>query len=172
MRSTILILIVLVMVSVLAYSQQAGGSPYIGYVYKGVLLRKTLPNGVKDLGGGLIGDVEADPVHEIAEMQKGTTRMLWLNVSTGKDPSGVTGWRVLDVLSFPKLSKTDYTFFAGDPGVDCRRHGKAIPNVAGIGRIMRRQGVFRPSKLWVANLTTKKFERLAIAGVKCEYSQP
>ena len=51
MRSTILILIVLVMVSVLAYSQQAGGSPYIGYVYKGVLLQKTLPNGVKDLGG-------------------------------------------------------------------------------------------------------------------------
>jgi hypothetical protein len=171
MRSTILILIVLLMVPVLAYSQQAGIAIHRIRVQRCLAAEDAAEWG-QGPRRGLIGDVEADPVHEIAEMQKGTTRMLWLNVSTGKDPSGVTGWRVLDVLSFPKLSKTDYTFFAGDPGVDCRRHGKAIPNVVGIGRIMRRQGVFRPSKLWVANLTTKKFERLAIAGVKCEYSQP
>jgi len=139
-------------------AQTDGRAKYIGYEYKGVLPEKTLPNGVKNLGGGLIGDIEADPVYEIADVEKGKTRMLWLNVSTGKDSTGVTGWKVLDVLSFPALLESDYLFFAGDPSIECRRSGTDIPNLVGVGRIIRRQEIFKPSKLWVANLETKKFE--------------
>jgi hypothetical protein len=131
-----------------------------------------LPNGVRHLGGGLIGDIDADPVYGISQLQESKTKMLWLEASTGRDAKGVTGWKVLDVLFFGPRSKSDYVFFTGDPAINCTRRGKQIENLVGIGRIVRRQAVFLPSNLWVANLTTKKFELLSTAGVKCVYSEP
>jgi hypothetical protein len=146
-------------------------SPYVNYEYKGVVPDTTLPNGVKHFGGGLIGDINADPVYGISQVQKGKLKMLWLEVSTGKDASGITGWKVIDVLAFPALTKSDYLFFYGDPAIGCTRAGKDIPNLVGVGKIIRRQG-FRPAKLWVADLTTKKFKPLSVSGIKCEYSEP
>ena len=147
-------------------------SPYLGYKYKAVLPGKTLPNGVTEIGGSLIGDINADPVHEIASVQKRKTRMLWLNVSTGQDSGGVTGWKVLDVISFPALVKTDYLFFTGDPAIGCTRSGKEIPNLVGVGKILRKRAIFQPSKLWVADLKTKKFKSISTSGIKCGYSEP
>ena len=172
MKSKIFIVVALLIAVNFASGQTAKRSPYIGYKYKGVLVGRALPNGVKEMGGSLIGDMEADPVYEIATLEKGKTKMLWLNVSTAKDSTGVTGWKVLDVLSFPSLLKTDYLFFYGDPGIQCTRSGKDIPNLVGLGRIYRKQAIFRPSKLWVADLTTKKFKSISISGIKCEYSEP
>jgi hypothetical protein len=172
MKSKVLILLVILAAVNFAHSQTAKESTYIGYEYKGVLPLKTLPNGVKDMGGSIIGDVYADPLYGIADVEKGKTKMLWLTVSTGKDSSGVTGWKVLDVLSFTGLLKIDYVFLSGDPAIGCKRSGKDIPNLVGIGRISRKQGIFRPSKLWTADLTTKKFKSVSTAGVKCEYSEP
>lgn len=151
---------------------QAKRSPYINYEYKGVIPNGTLPNGVKHFGGGLIGKIDADPVHGISQVAKGRTKMLWLEVSTGQDARGVTGWRVMDVLAFPAPPKSDYLFFAGDPAISCRRRGTAIVNLVGVGRIIRRQGIFRPSRLWIANIKSEKFEPVSLAGVKCEYSEP
>ena len=170
LRFTILLLALLLPLTILAQSKT--GAKYIGYEYAGVLPDSTLPNGVKSFGGGMIGDINADPVYEIAQMKKGTESMLWFNVSTGQDSTGVTGWKVLDVLSFPALRKSDYLFFYGDPAIGCKRGGKDIPNLVGVGTIIRRQGTFKPSRLWAANLTTKKFEPVRIAGVKCRYSEP
>jgi hypothetical protein len=147
-------------------------SKYIGYEYDGVRPGTTLPNGVKLLGGGLIGDVQADPVYGVSEVQKGKIKMIWLEVSTGQDASGVTGWKVLDVIGFSTLARTRYVFFTGDPAIGCRRGGKDIPNVVGEGRIVRARNVFVPSNLWVANLKRKKFERISLAGIRCEYSEP
>ena len=170
-RITTILFVILLPLTILA-QPKTGAAKYIGYEYKGVLPDSTLPNGIKSLGGGMIGDINADPVYEIAQMKKGTESMLWFSVSTGQDSTGVTGWKVLDVLSFPALRRSDYLFFYGDPGIGCRRGGKDIPNLVGVGTIIRRQGSFKPSLLWAANLTTKKFEPVRIAGVKCQYSEP
>lgn len=154
-------------------AQAKPGSQYIGYEYKGVLPGKPLPNGVKSMGGALIGDIEADPVYGISQLERGKTKMLWLEVSTGKDAAGVTGWKVLDVLTFSTLARTRYVFFAGDPAIGCRRRGKdIIENLVGEGRIVRARGVFIPSNLWVANLKAKRFERISLTGIRCEYSEP
>ncbi len=168
MKSTIITI-----VSVLFLASFANGqTKYVGYEYKGVVPETALPNGVKHMGGGLIGDIEADPVYGISQVEKGKTKMLWLEESTGKDSTGVTGWKVLDALSFPATAPADYIFFMGDPAVGCLQDGNEIPHLVGVGRIIRRQGIFRPSKLWVANLGSKKFEPMSIKGVKCEYSEP
>lgn len=171
MKFRILIVLLLnLLLNASAFSQTY--SEYIGYEYEGVRPGTTLPNGVKLLGGGLIGDVEADPVYGVSEVQKGKIKMIWLEVSTGQDASGVTGWKVLDVLGFSALARTRYVFFIGDPAIGCRRGGKEIPNLVGEGRIIRARNVFVPSNLWVANLDRKKFERISLAGVRCEYSEP
>lgn len=156
----------------LCLSQPGAGARYVNYEYAGVGPSATLPNGVKHLGGGMIGDIEADPVYGIAQTQKGRLKMLWLEVSTGQNERGVTGWKVLDVLAFPRPLATDYIFFTGDPAIDCKRNGDDIPNLVGVGRIMRRQEIFKPAKLWTADLTTRKFKPLALTGVKCVYSMP
>ncbi len=156
----------------LADAQTNDRTRYLGYEYAGVLPDSTLPNGVKHFGGGLIGDIEADPVNGISQVQRGRTKMLWLEESTGKDATGVTGWRVRDVLSFPTIPKADYLFFVGDPAIDCKRRGNPIPNLVGVGRIMQRQGIFRPSRLWTADLDKVRFKPLALTGVKCTYSEP
>lgn len=151
---------------------QGSKSLYINYEYEGVLPGKTLPNGVIELGGSLIGDIDADPVHSIAHTQDRRTTMLWLVVSTGKDAKGITGWKVIDVLSFPMLSKTQYLFVSGDPAIYCRKNGNEIQNLVGVGRIDRKNWRLVPSRLWIADLNTKQFSQLDLAGVKCEYSEP
>lgn len=171
MKFSNLLVIALLVLPILSVGQ-AKKSPYIGYEYKGVVPSATLPNGVKHFGGGLIGKIDADPVHGISQVEKGRTKMLWLEVSTGQDAGGVSGWRVKDVLVFPALTRSDYIFFAGDPAILCRQRGTEIVNLVGVGRIARREAIFRPSRLWVANLRTEKFEPMSLAGVKCEYSEP
>lgn len=165
------------LIGILLLSSLAGhaqtGAAYIDYKYTGVNPESVLPNGVKHFGGGLIGDIDADPVYGISTVAKGKTNMLWLEVSTGRDrTSSVTGWRVLDVLAFPALTKTDYLFFANDPAIQCRREGRDIPDLVGVGKISRSRGIFRPTKLWVPNLLTKKFAPVTLTGVNCEYSEP
>jgi hypothetical protein len=148
------------------------GARFINYKYKGVTPPNLLPNGVKHLGGGLIGDINADPVYGIAQTEKGRLKMLWLEVSTGQDAKGVTGWQVLDVLSFQNVLKTEYLFFAGDPSINCTKNSAEIPNLVGRGRIVRNKGNFIPSKLWVADIAKRRFVPFAVAGVRCEYSEP
>ena len=175
MRSIFLIALLIISPVIATAQRRPASRPeaaYINYKYKGVLPGKTLPNGVKHTGGSMVGDIEADPAYGVSQVSKGKTQMLWLEESTGKDSTGITGWRVLDVLAFPTLAKTDYLFFLGDPLVECTRAGKEIPNLIGIGRLIRRQDTFRPSKLWIADLKTKKFRALPLTGVKCVYSEP
>jgi hypothetical protein len=172
MRIRILIATAVLFLPTLVFAQTDYRSKYVNYKYKGVVPSTSLPNGVKHFGGGLIGDIDADPVYGISQVETGRTKMLWFEVSTGKDARGVTGWNVIDVLAFPALLKSDYLFFYGDPAIGCTRSGSDIPNLVGVGRIIRRQGIFQPSKLWVANLETKKFEPLSLSGIKCEYSEP
>ena len=170
MLQKICVLSIVLLLAAGAFGQET--SRYINYEYQSVLPGKTLPNGVKHLGGGLIGDFQANPVYGISQVQRGKIKMLWFEVSTGQDAKGVTGWRVLDALGFSTLARTRYVFFYGDPAIHCTRKGKDIANLVGDGRIVRARGVFVPSNLWIANLKTKRFERTAVAGVKCEYSEP
>ena len=169
---TLLLLLLLIVPSFVA--AQVAKSQYIGYSYEGVKPSTQLPNGVKHLGGGLLGDIEAETVYGVSEVQLGKTKMLWLEESTGKDATGITGWKVLDVLSFSMLARSRYVFFHGDPAIGCRRRREKyhIQNLVGEGRVVRARSSFIPSNLWVANLETKKFEPLSVTGVRCEYSEP
>jgi len=174
MIQTAFAILVIFNLYIFVYPQKAvdDGAKYVGYEYVGVVLDTTLPNGVKHLGGGLIGDIEADPVYGIAQVSKGTLRMLWFEVSTGRDSKGVKGWKVMDVLAFPNLAKSDYIFFYGDPSIECLRNGKDVPNLVGVGQINASRGIFKPSKVWTADIHTRRFQTIAMTNLECVYSEP
>ncbi len=169
---TLTILFILFASAAAVHPQAADGSRYIGLVYKAVNPGSQMPDALTHNGGGLIGDIDADPLTGIAMVDKGKTRMLWLEISEGRDSTGVTAWRVKDVLSFPAATTRDYIFFHGDPAIECKQNGRYIPNLVGIGRIFRSRMTYVPSRLWTANLKTLKFEPYSTKGVKCEYSEP
>lgn len=172
MKLKIFITILMLAFPMLMVGQGSDRARYVGYKYVGVPPSNRLPNGVTHLGGGMIGDFNADPVYGVSQVQRGRTKMLWFEVSTGQDNTGVTGWRVMDVLSFPGVTRADHVVIPDDPSILCRRNRKEITSLAGVGRINMRRGIFTPSRLWVADLKTKKFVPLNLAGVRCEFSAP
>ena len=172
MKTTLVIVCFLLLSLVSAGQTKKPGAEYVGYNYKGVTPGTTLPNGVKHLGGSLVGEINSDPVHGISQVSKGKMKMLWLEVSTGQDSGGVTGWLVKDVLSFYNQRANDHLLFGADPAIECNRDGKPVEHLVGIGKIDRKQDIFRPSILWTANLKTLKFDPVSTTGFKCQYSEP
>jgi hypothetical protein len=153
-------------------SAAAASAQYVGYEYKGVTPETVLPNGVKHLGGGLISDIDADPTYGISQVSKGKTEMLWLEVSTGQNETGITGWRVLDVVSFPTLTRSQHIHMQPDPAVECTRRGKIVEGLVAVGTLDRRRGTFTPQRAWTADIARKKFNPSATAGLRCIYSEP
>ena len=170
MRKALAVIFVSITFSVFAYGQTAAS--YIGYEYKGVTPDTVMPNGLKHLGGGLISDPYVDPVYGVTQVSQGNSWMLWLQVSVGQNALGVTSWRVLDVLSFPKPRGSEYIMLAPDPSIECTRSGKAVSRLSAVGRINRRSGTFTPQRAWTADLAKKKFTPASIRGLRCTYSEP
>ena len=57
---------------------------YVNFEYASVAIDTTLPNGVKHLGGSLIGQIEASPVYGVSIVSKERRQMLWLERSTDR----------------------------------------------------------------------------------------
>lgn len=167
-----LLFVILLGFQTLSFAQTDERAKYIGYSYKGVVPDTTLPNGVKHLGGGLIGNIDADPVYGISQVEKGKTKMLWLEISTGQNATGITGWLVKDVLVFTNLTKDTHISFAADPAILCQQNKKDVENLVAAGKILSKQGIFKPTRAWIANLKTEKFEEMSIKNLRCEYSAP
>ena len=170
MRSAISFIFITLLFVVSSSAQVS--AKYIGLEYKGVVPDTVMPNGVKHLGGALISDHRVDPVYGISQVSKGKTRMLWLEVSTGQSEKGVTGWRVLDVLSFPALTSTQHLLIASDPAIECLRGGQPVDGLVAFGTITRRKGIYTPQRAWIADIAKKKFVPSATAGLRCIYSEP
>lgn len=87
----------------------AGGlnNEYIGYRHKGVIYGEKLPNGVKDLGGGLLSDER----YGVTRFSKGKVFMLWLERIIDRDAKGVPNWIVKDVLVFSELKRIRSFYF-------------------------------------------------------------
>lgn len=162
--------------AVLAYSADAQtpkASEYIGYRYEAPEILGKLENGFTHRGGGLIGDINADPVLGVSTLEKGRTLMFWLEISTARDEKGgVTAWEVKDVLEFRNVAETDRVLELFDPGFECKRAGRIVSDLIGIGKFDRRRGILTPRSLWRPNPKSARFERVSMANVRCQYFEP
>ena len=167
MKTTIATIFLLVLCAASASAQ------YVGYEYKGVVPETVLPNGVKHLGGSLISGINADPMYGISQVSKGRTQMLWLEVSTGQNEKGVTGWRVLDVISFPRLTGSQHMHISPyDPAVECLRDGLPVVRLVALGTLNSRNATFAARRAWIADIAKKKFIPAPTRGLRCTYSEP
>lgn len=146
-------------------------SEYVGYRYKSVIPETVLPNGVKNLGGGLVGDFEAKPVWGVADVAKGKTRMLWLEKASAEDETGVTEWEVRDVISFPNIPAGEDLLF-GFGAAECTEKGKGVDDIVVHARFLKKQKAYKTLKAWRTDLKAERFVPIDARYVKCHYDEP
>ncbi len=135
---------------------------YVGYEYTGVVVNETLPNGVKDLGGNLIGDFD----YAVSHMRKGSKDMIWLTRIKNRNDEGVPNWKVAKVLVLPKLKK-DQQIVSGFKS-PCKLGKKEDITLIVLTNFSVKSKTYTPEKAWRANILKDNFEEVSIAKVNCK----
>jgi hypothetical protein len=156
----------LLLFSLTAFAAPQKKSEFIGYRHKGVLYGETLPNGVKDLGGGLLSNED----YGVSRFQKGKKYMLWLERITDRDKKGVPSWEVKDVLTFDNLKKNQAFSFSYSS--TCRQNGKENLDLIVMTEHSAQKKTFKVIRAWRANIRTAKFEKISDKGIVCKSVEP
>lgn len=134
---------------------------FVGYRHRGVKYGETLPNGAKDLGGGLLSSED----YGVTRFTKGKKYMLWLEKITGRDSKGVPEWEVKDVLMFDELKKNQAFNFSYSSG--CRQNGKDDLDLIVMTEFSPAKKFYKPVKAWRVNLAKGKFEKIPTRQIEC-----
>ncbi len=138
------------------------GREFIGYRHKGVVRGEKLPNGVKDLGGGLLSDDD----YGVTRFVKDRKFMLWFEKIIDRDAQGIPYWEVKDVLTFNTLKKNqEFLFSYSSP---CKQNGKENLNLIVMAEIFPARKTYKVLKAWQTNIETERFEEIPIAGISCK----
>ncbi len=142
------------------------GREFIGYRHKGVVFGQTLPNGVKDLGGGLLRDEN----YGVTRFSKGKKYMLWLEKIVGRNTNGEPSWEVKDVLMFPNLKKNQEFLFSYSS--ICRLNGRGNLDLVVMAELAPKTKNYKVLKAWRANAKKERFEQTSSKGIVCQYAAP
>lgn len=159
MKTKLLVFLLLLALPVFAIPQKPN---YKGYKYKGVVYGETLPNGVKDHGGGLLSDEN----YGVSRLSKGKKDMLWLGKITGRDEKGVPSWQVKDVLTFDTLKKNQQFLFSYSSS--CLQNGKEALDIVVMAENSADKKSYKVLKAWKANHKKEKFKKISTKNIKCE----
>jgi hypothetical protein len=159
-------LLLILTFSVFASVASAQERDFIGYEHKGVVFGEKLPNGFKDLGGGLLSDED----YGVTRFARGKKHYLWLEKITGRDRQGVPRWVVLDVLEFGALRKNQEFLFSYSS--TCTIDGEGDQDLIVFAEQNTKTKKYKVLKAWRANVETEKFEKLSIKGIRCEAEKP
>ncbi len=138
----------------------------IGYKHKGVKYGETLPNGAKDLGGGLLSNAD----YGVSRFSRGKKYMLWLEKLTARDSKGVPSWEVRDVLTFDNLKKNQEFLFSYSSG--CVQNGKENLDLIVMAEFSPAQKTYKVIRAWRANVKKEKFDKISEKGIVCTYVAP
>ena len=135
---------------------------FVGYRHKGVVYGETLPNGARDLGGGLLS---ADD-YGVSRFSKGGKQMLWLEKITSRDKKGVPSWEVRDVLILNNFKKNQEILFSyASP---CTENGIENLDLIVLAEFQAMQKNYKVLQAWTADLVKEKFLKVSVEGIKCE----
>jgi len=135
---------------------------FIGYKHKGVVYGETLPNGAKDLGGGLLSNEN----YGVSRFSKGKKHYLWLEKITGRDTKGIPSWIVKDVLEFDALKKNQEFLFSYSSV--CTTGGRQNLDTVVLAELQPKTRKYKILKAWKANLKSEKFVKISTAGIQCK----
>lgn len=164
-KLTIFLLVLALPVFAVPQKNKNKTNSYIGYKHKGVVYGETLPNGFKDLGGGLLSNEN----YGVSRFSKGKKHMLWLEKITGRDTKGVPSWQVKDVLTFDQLKKNQDFLFSYSSS--CRQNGRETLDLVVMTELSADKKSYKVLSAWKANAKKEKFEKTSIENIKCEVVQ-
>jgi len=159
---------VLLFLTILVFAIGAAGQKrdFIGYEHKGVVYGETLPNGLKDQGGGLLSDEN----YGVTRFAKGRKHYLLLEKITRRDRKGVPNWIVKDALEFGRLGKNqEFLFSYSSP---CTIRGEEAIDTVVLADFNRKTRKYRVISAWKANLEKERFEKISIRGIDCGREEP
>ncbi len=162
MKTKIILVLILITLPVFAFSQKLN---YIGYKHKGIVFGETLPNGVKDLGGGLLSNEN----YGVSRFSKGGKYMLWLEKIADRDAKGVPSWEVRDVLTFDGLKKNQQFFLSYSS--NCRQNGKINLDLVVMAELLPKKKSYKVIRAWQANVKKEKFETISSKTITCAYAE-
>ncbi|MBS1796243.1 MAG: hypothetical protein JSS81_20485 [Acidobacteria bacterium] len=153
--------LLLILTLLAAAAAPAQKKTFIGYKHKGVVVGETLPNGVKDLGGGLLSNEN----YGVSRFSKGGKFYLWLEKISGRDTKGVPDWIVKDVLEFDTLGRNQEFLFSYSSV--CTIDGAANLDTIVLAEFRPKKKTYKVLKAWKANIKREKFEKLSTDGIRC-----
>lgn len=157
------LLLILTLLAILASGAAAQEThEFVGYRHKGVVVGESLPNGAKDLGGGLLSDED----YGVTRFAKGKKTYLWLEKITGRGRDGVPNWIVKDVLEFVKIKKNQEFLYSYSS--TCTTDGEESIDTVVLAEFNPKTKKYRVLKAWKANVETERFEKIPVKGIKCE----
>ena len=134
---------------------------FVGYRHEGVRYGEKLPNGAKDLGGGLLSDED----YGVTRFIKGKNYMLWLERIVERNDAGVPSWEVRDVLSFGKLKKNQtFLYSYSSP---CRKNELENLDLIVLAEFAPKTKTYKVLKAWQANVEKEEFESVSIEKIVC-----
>jgi hypothetical protein len=163
MKLRLLLVLALLVFALGAAAQKKG---FVGYKHKGVVYGESLPNGAKDLGGGLLSDED----YGVTRFSKGKKHYLWLEKITGRDDDGVPDWIVTDVLEFDALKKQQEFLYSYSSS--CTTAGTENLDTVVLAEFQPKTKKYKILKAWKANLSKEKFEKLSTKGIECKREKP
>ena len=158
MRVKLLLLLILIALPVLASPQK---KKLIGYRHKGVLYGEKLPNGAKDLGGGLLSNQN----YGVSKFTKDNKFMLWLEKITARDAKGIPSWVVKDVLIFDNLKKNQDFLVSYSSG--CTQNGKENLDLVVLAELSPKK-TYKVIRAWRADVKKEKFKKISEKGIVCK----
>jgi hypothetical protein len=157
------VFLLLIFITLPAFASPDKHKEFIGYRHRGILYGETLPNGARDLGGGLLSDDN----YGITRFTKGRKYMLWLGKIIKRDAKGVPSWEVKDVLAFDDLKKNQQFLFSHSS--TCTQKGKKSLDLIVMAESDQQKKTYRVLRAWQANVKKEKFESTTSKGIVCAY---
>lgn len=142
-------------------SEKGEQQRFVGYRHKGVVRGAKLPNGVKDLGGGLLSNED----YGVTRFGLGKKYMLWLEKIVELDADGVPEWEVKDVLVFERPKKNQkFLFSYSSP---CARSGAEDLDLIVLAEIEPKRKTYKILKAWRADVEAERFEEISTDSIIC-----
>ncbi|HEX8289172.1 MAG TPA: hypothetical protein VF556_14320 [Pyrinomonadaceae bacterium] len=149
----------------IAVYAETTGDEFIGYRHRGVARGEKLPNGVRDLGGGLLSDDNYD----VTRFEKGNKFMLWFEKIIESDREGVPVWEVIDVLMFDRLKKNQKFMFSYSS--TCTENSEENLDLIVLAETSPRKRNYKILRAWRANVEREKFEEVSTEAIRCRYAE-
>lgn len=160
------LLSLIIAVALAAHVSAQKKKEFVGYEHKGVIYGATLPNGAKDLGGGLLSNEN----YGVSRFSKDGKFMLWLERITKYGADGVPTWKVKDVLTFHTLKKNREFLFSHSSS--CLQNGAENLDLIVLAEFLQKTKNYKILDAWQAHIGREKFKKVPNKGIICRYDAP